>query len=435
MMDDSHGGEQALTVNKDTVVLSGAQKKAGLDDNKLLAKIEGSKIIGPGGHQYIELEKKLGEGGQGSVYLGKFVSGITRQVAVKISKKDPVSRKALQREARIASTLSHPGIAGVEDFWFGEEQDFLRMNFIPGDDCREIVKKHNEIGILVPPFVACFIPWAVCEALEYAHSPQNDDGGVKIPVIHRDLTPDNIRIGYNGHPILVDFGTGLLMTEVKRKSGEIVGKLGELAPEIIQESGLIDHRVDIYGLGMCMYYIIASGRNPLREGISRSDTIFTALDKFKANLQRGLPPLETLVKGIDSKCSEIVKMATAPDPKDRYSSATKLRDALSGYLYHPPGDGRPTRNGLGVYLRLFDFLYNRVRTTLQITGEGAEAVPEILQGIKVSEELREMADFPLLFLSGEREYREKTFDVKLDGVDGGQYLIKPNGAIEFRKSD
>lgn len=278
-----------------------------------------------------ELIELIGHGGMGSVYRARQL-GPERDVAVKLLRADMISPAALdrmEREGQALARLSHPGIARVlaagrtrvDD---GPELSWLAMELIRGrrldqyiaeerPDLRELLRLFERIG----------------EAVQYAHQQG---------VIHRDLKPGNILIDEAGQPHVLDFGVARFLevdpaqASTVLAAGEVVGTLGYMAPE--QVDGRADTRSDVYAIGVMLYHAL-SGRLPLElEGLSLVDAL--------AQVSRGrTPALRQRCPELPADLESLVMQALAPDPADRYPSASQLLEDIRRYLEHRPVLARP----------------------------------------------------------------------------------------------
>ena len=256
-----------------------------------------------------EITKLLGRGGMGAVYQGTQVN-LDRPVAIKIR---PPGMEAdnganfterFKNEARAMARLSHPGIVAVYDF--GETSDgilYIVMEFIEGTDVQKMVLEQGRLHSAYAMAVTAH----VCDALQYAHDRK---------IIHRDIKPANIMVGYDGGVKVADFGLAKMsMTEesaLTTRSGISMGTLHYMAPEALMLGSNVDHRADIYAVGVMLYYML-TGKLP--QGMFE------------------LPSLQ--VSGLDPRLDRIIAKALRDDREIRYQSVTELRKDLDGILTQP----------------------------------------------------------------------------------------------------
>ena len=253
------------------------------------------------------IEAFLARGGMGAVYCGVQTS-LERRVAIKIlppqlSEHDASFAQRFKQEARAMAQLNHPGIVKVFDF--GEMSDgtlFFIMEFIDGTDVGQMVARQGRLSSAH----ALAVTAHVCDALQYAH---------ELGIVHRDIKPANIMVSNDGQVKVADFGlaksfssgqTSLTMT------GHVMGTVHFVAPEALTLGSSVDHRADIYAVGVMLYQML-TGRLP--QGIFE------------------MPSL--LVKGLDPRYDQIVASAMREDRNARYQSIQEMRRALDDILTQP----------------------------------------------------------------------------------------------------
>jgi len=303
----------------------------------------------------IEFHEKIGEGGLGEVWKGYLIGKYDRQeIAIKVSKRFDLS--SLRKEAHIAGQLKHDDIGKIFLYDENNGRGMIIMEYIRGNDLAKIVDRHKKLGLRMPQKFSAFIVWVCCEALKYAHKARVYDelGKEIIGVLHRDISPGNIIVNNNGYTKIVDFGIGILSSDLLNHNirEQIAGKIGFIAPEILEpeliKGEFIDQKVDIYSLGMVADYL-ARGKNPLIEKITDSQYKHEAVAESKDILKKGFIPLNEDALGIDEEYYKIVKKATEIDRKKRYCSAFEMKEDLKEYLYKEYG---PDRDRLRLYIDL-----------------------------------------------------------------------------------
>ncbi|WP_235952293.1 serine/threonine-protein kinase [Crateriforma spongiae] len=245
--------------------------------------------------QVIEL---LGAGGMGAVYKAK-QEGLDRVVALKILPAefahDAKFSLRFTREARTLAKLNHPNIVSV--FEFGNVQDtfFFLMEFVDGPTLRDVVRA----GGLSPKHALEIIPH-LCDALQYAH----DNG-----VIHRDIKPENILLTHQGTVKIVDFGLSRLLDSPSQATDltgthQVMGTPRYMAPEQFEGTHQVDHRADIYSLGV-VFYEMLTGELPM--------------GRFAAPSQK---------VAIDVRLDEVVLRTLEKEPSQRYQAASEIKSDL-----------------------------------------------------------------------------------------------------------
>jgi serine/threonine protein kinase len=203
-----------------------------------------------------EVSKMIGRGGMGAVYLGRQIS-LDREVAIKIlpqhlEGEDGSFVERFKNEARAMARMNHPGIVAVYDFgWTESGLLYFVMEFIEGTDVQHMISQQRQL----PPTYAHSITAHVCEALAYAH---------ERGLIHRDIKPANIMLSRDGEVKVADFGLAKAMdanVSNLTQSGMVLGTLHYMAPESFILGAAVDHRADIYAVGVMLYQML-TGRLP-----------------------------------------------------------------------------------------------------------------------------------------------------------------------------
>jgi serine/threonine protein kinase len=217
----------------------------------------------------LEILELLGRGGMGAVYKAR-QRGLDRIVALKILPpevgRDPTFAERFEREARALAKLNHPHVVTVHDV--DKTPDglyFIVMEYVDGENLRQAIKA----GSLAPQDALAIVS-QICDALQYAH----DKG-----VVHRDIKPENILLDRAGQVKIADFGLAKLLGQDADSSlthtHQVMGTLRYMAPEQMEGTHHVDHRADIYSLGV-LFYELLTGELPIRaaveEGAHRRQT-------------------------------------------------------------------------------------------------------------------------------------------------------------------
>ena len=220
--------------------------------------------------QYILLDK-VGSGGMAELFKAKKVGieGFERVLAIKRIlphlSSDEEFIDMFIAEAKLVALLSHKNITQVYDFGKIGQNYFIAMEYIRGKDLRGLLKRCNEKNIKFPITLAVFIAKEVASGLSYAHR-QKDSMEKSLNIIHRDVSPQNILISYDGDVKVVDFGIAKAGSQSRTTTGVLKGKLSYMSPE--QAWGkTIDHRSDIFAIGIVLYEMLTGER--LLRGIRR----------------------------------------------------------------------------------------------------------------------------------------------------------------------
>jgi len=287
-------------------------------------EVEG-KPFGP----YILL-KRIAMGGMAELFVAKKrgVEGFEKTLVIKrilphLSEINDFITMFID-EARVAARLTHPNIVQIFDMGRIDGNYYIAMEYVPGKDLRALLQRAQELHRPVPIEVAVIVAAHLCAALDYAHRAR-DDQGRSLHIVHRDVSPPNILISYDGDVKLTDFGVAKAAVKVHvTRIGALKGKILYMAPE---QANLqpIDARSDIYSLGIVLYEMLA-GRNPFYE---EGDTELTVLEKVR---QGRVPPIRTFRPDVPEALVSILEKALQPDPNRRYASARELQQALEDFL-------------------------------------------------------------------------------------------------------
>jgi serine/threonine-protein kinase len=284
-----------------------------------------------GGHRVGKYEflDQVAEGGMATVWRGLMhgAAGFSRPVAIKRIKpdllKNPEFVAMFVEEARVGSQLSHANIAQVYDF--EQDQDgvfFLVMEWIEGLDFKRYLQTYADLGQRAPWPLVVAIGLETARALGAAHE-RVDAAGRKVPVIHRDVTPQNILLGVNGLVKLTDFGLARALDRATTTHPDIVkGKLAYLAPEVanLQPASA---QSDIFSLGVVLWEALAGRR--LYEGVTDIEVLLKV-----RNVE--IPSLQRLRNDLPRELVTALGLALATRPEDRFPSARDLLRALARVL-------------------------------------------------------------------------------------------------------
>jgi len=259
----------------------------------------------------LEVLELLGQGGMGAVYKAR-QKQLDRLVALKIlppqAGRSEAFAERFTREARSLAKLSHPGIVMVYDF--GRTQAglyYFVMEFVDGTDLRHVIRS----GQLSPAEALVVVP-QLCEALQYAH----EEG-----VVHRDIKPENIMLNKKGQIKITDFGLAKLLDQpatvyTLTQAGQRMGTPHYMAPEQIEHPHMVDHRADIYSLGV-VFYEMLTGELPLGR----------------------FPPPSRKVR-IDVRLDEVVLKTLEKEPERRYQHASEVKIDVETIVSEAPAPGR-----------------------------------------------------------------------------------------------
>ncbi len=291
------------------------------------------------------MTRTIAEGGMGVVYQAhqKGAGGFRKVVAVKLIREEystiPEFQSNFIGEARLVADLIHTNI--VQTYHLGQigGQYFMVMEFVNGVNLEQFLERHRALNKPMPVDLAAFITSRIARGLTYAHQKRDNEGRL-LGIVHRDIGPKNIMIGYEGDVKLTDFGIAKALDLMYNEEGQVVaGKDEYLSPEQADKR-VTDARADIFPLGIVLTELLL-GRNIFR-GEDR--------DGSRENILRlPIPLFSTLRPQIDPKLEAIIQKSLQRERDQRYQSAYEMMTALEIYLY---SDGYgPTNEKLGVYLK------------------------------------------------------------------------------------
>ncbi|MCF7786629.1 MAG: protein kinase [Prosthecobacter sp.] len=276
----------------------------------------------------LEILDLIGHGGMSAVFRAR-QPRLDRVVALKVLPKSlaatPGFPERFTREGRVLARLSHPNIVTVHDFGESGGFCFLTMEYVDGVNLRQAMRA----GRFTPEQALNIIP-VMCEALQYAHSQG---------VLHRDIKPENILLDAKGKVKIADFGIAKILDEkgdggmMLTQSGAKLGTAPYMAPEQIEQPGSVDHRADIYSLGV-VFYEMLTGELPLGRFAAPSEkstvngnmdeVVFRALAKDRALRQQSAGEFKTQIEGIASMPSPMQRSPAGQISSFEYKSKRTL---------------------------------------------------------------------------------------------------------------
>ncbi len=264
----------------------------------------------------LEILELIGQGGMGFVFKARQLK-LDRLVALKILPQslaaDPAFAERFSREGRLLARLNHPNIVTVHDFGLAGGFFYLLMEFVDGVNLRQAMKA----GRLTPAQALAIVP-KICEALQFAHN----EG-----ILHRDIKPENILLDAKGRVKIADFGIAKLLGESQAEgtltgTGSTLGTPNYMAPEQIEKSGDVDHRADIYSLGVVFYEMLTGGLPighfalPSEKSYADprlDDVVLRALEKDRERRTQTAAEVKTQVETI-AACAPLPPPAGQPMP-------------------------------------------------------------------------------------------------------------------------
>jgi serine/threonine protein kinase len=258
-------------------------------------------------------------------------------------------------EAKMVAGLTHPNIVQIFDLGRIESSYYIAMEYVHGRDLRTILRRAKERGLRMPLDLALRIASLVSAALEYAHR-KKDDRGRPMEIVHRDVSPQNILISFEGDVKLTDFGIAKAATKASTTDrGALRGKLLYMSPE--QAWGrAMDRRSDLFSLGLVLYEMVTDQKPFLGGGGASELSVLETVRQCRI-----VPPREANPR-IPDELERLVMKALAKDPDERFQDASEMGRVLDRVLKDRPA---PAASELARFMELiFDH------------DEREEAVPE-----------------------------------------------------------
>jgi serine/threonine protein kinase len=267
---------------------------------------------------------ELASGGMATVHLGRQVAsgGFAKMVAIKrlhpqFGKMDEFVEMFLA-EARLAARIRHPNVVQPLDVLRIEDEVFLVMEYVEGDSLSRLMKGTIARQEKVPVPIASAILSGVLRGLHAAHEAKSDKGE-PLELVHRDISPQNVLVGIDGSPRVIDFGIAKAADSVQiTREGELKGKLAYMAPELLSgRRGT--RRADIYAAAVVLWEVLTSQR------LFDADYQSAILNNI---LHRPVERPSEFAEGLSPQLDEIVMKGLARDPSDRFATAREMAQAL-----------------------------------------------------------------------------------------------------------
>ncbi|MCP4444522.1 MAG: protein kinase [Myxococcales bacterium] len=273
-----------------------------------------------------QLQRRVGAGGMAEVYLARttVAEGLSKQLVIK--KIHPAFARSRQfvsmfvDEAKIALDLNHPNIVQVFDFGQVGQSFFLAMEFVEGVDVLRLMQETAKAGKRVPLDLAAFIVQQIARGLDYAHR-KTDDFGEPLGIVHRDISPQNALVSWDGSVKIVDFGIARAR-DIKEEEGTIKGKFTYMPPE--QARGLaVDRRADVFAAGVVLFELTC-GR-PLYKGKGKE-----VLEQARAG---AIPAPRQINPDIPKDLEATILKALTYARDNRFQTGRDLQNALGRFQF------------------------------------------------------------------------------------------------------
>jgi serine/threonine-protein kinase len=270
----------------------------------------------------------ISTGGMGEIFLGRLegAHGFDKLCVIKKIlphlAEDPEFVERFVNEARILVKLSHGNIAQVLDMGVHEGAPYIALEFVDGKDLRRVLARMRDRKLPIPMSFALTVMTRVLDALAYAHRKRGEDDR-ELNLVHRDISPQNILISYEGEVKVIDFGLAKsTLSSSKTNPSILLGKFLYMSPEQAKHQK-VDRRSDLYAVGLCLYELV-TGHNPF-EDVPPGELMARVANP-------AIRPLSEVEPLTPKALSDAVAKALQPDPALRFQTAEEFRARLQATL-------------------------------------------------------------------------------------------------------
>lgn len=279
----------------------------------------------PFGDKYLLVEH-IATGGMAEIYRAQYagIEGFAKELVVKTLRAEFAAREEVVGmfldEARVAATLTHNNVVHTYDLGEIEGEYFIAMEYLKGEELVNVLRRAHQLGRPIPLETALGVIMQSCEGLHYVHT-RSDDSGRSQGLVHRDINPTNIHVGYDGMCKILDFGIAATRASAVAKKGQVAGKLSYMAPEQLRGM-VIDHRADIFPLGVVLYEMCLGRRlfRGQREEVTRRV------------LEGEIPPPTFVDPSFPPALEAVIMKALEVDPADRYQNCDHMFRDLEAFM-------------------------------------------------------------------------------------------------------
>ncbi|HGG57837.1 MAG TPA: serine/threonine protein kinase, partial [Nannocystis exedens] len=273
---------------------------------------------------------KLDAGGMAEVYVAESESmaGYSKKVAIKrilpgLIKDQRFTRMFLD-EARISLHFNHANIVSVFDLGESESTYFIVMEFVEGTNLKTLLEHQANLGKTIPVPQTCWILNEMLKGLHYAHELRDSDTGEPMGIVHRDVSPPNILISWNGEVKITDFGLAKATTQLESTDpGVVKGKYAYLSPEAAFAKE-VDHRSDVYAVGILAFEMLTGRR------LFKGKNDFQTIAMVRAS---EVPSIRSFNKAVPKDLEKIIMKALTKDVSKRYQTADEFAHDLLSFLF------------------------------------------------------------------------------------------------------
>ncbi len=292
----------------------------------------GGKDLSPNGAPLrlgrFELLMELSHGGMATLYLARMRGPQTFQKLVALKKihdhlaKESEFVQMFLDEARIAAKIEHPNVASIYELGEADGSYYMAMEYVHGENLKDIIRASVQQRRLLPWTIAVKIAADTARGLHAAHELRNNDGNL-LGVVHRDVSPQNILVSYEGHTKVIDFGVAYAAERISHtQDGTVKGKIAYMSPEQVAGKP-VDRRSDIFSLGIVLFEALCFRR------LFKKDSPTATM---AAVSQAQVPTLLSIRSGLPPSLDRILHKALAVHPEDRFQTASDFAHALEGLL-------------------------------------------------------------------------------------------------------
>lgn len=274
------------------------------------------------------LLKKIAMGGMAEIFLARTanVAGVSQFVVVKRILPQFSSNKnfleMFKNEGRITAHLRHSNLVYIYEFGEYQGDYYIAMEYVSGcslkDFSKEVLKKHSKF----PLACAAYIIQSIASSLHYIHNCINPETGLPLYAIHRDISPHNIMIGFNGDIKLIDFGIAKVSDSNLTSSGVVKGKFSYMSPEQVKGRKL-DHRTDVFSLGTVLWELIFGKK------LFGGSNVHAVIGKVR---ECRVPNISQIRADVPQAIHKILKMSICKELNSRYQSAEDMERDLNLFL-------------------------------------------------------------------------------------------------------
>jgi eukaryotic-like serine/threonine-protein kinase len=269
------------------------------------------------------------DGGMAQIFRARYLGEeADKIVAIKMIReqfsKDDAFKKMFMGEIKVTFDLLHPNIIQTYDYGVVEDHLYVAMEYCEGKNLQEYLKKLREKNVVFPIDIAVYITTQICRALNYAHTKVDKLTGKEAKIVHRDISPHNVMLSYDGAVKVIDFGIAKAETSAdSTRAGTIKGKLSYLAPEYLE--GLkLDARYDEFATGITLWEMLCNRK------LFKAENDLAVLKQIQ---ECKIPAPSSINNKVSKELDEIVLKSLSKDRNNRYENCDFMDRALTRFLF------------------------------------------------------------------------------------------------------